>query len=59
MLRMDGVTRSPRRANAHSGLPGAAVAMVGDDVRDDVMGALAAGYGAGVLVQTGKCVGFP
>ena len=53
---MDGVTHSPPppRAYAHSGLPGAAVAMVGDDVRDDVMGALAAGYGAGVLVQTGK-----
>lgn len=41
-------------AVASMGLDAAEVAMVGDDVEADVLGALAAGLGQGMLVRTGK-----
>lgn len=37
-----------------SGVPAAEAVMVGDDVRDDIGGALSAGLRAALLVRTGK-----
>ena len=37
-----------------AGVEGSEAVMVGDDMKDDVAGALNAGIGAGLLVRTGK-----